>query len=168
MESTGAVDTQDATEEQSQQERLNEAAGRALEGMGKALAALLLVAVIIIARALQAVFILARFAVYPACAAVEVYGAIVLFRVVSVRYGGDFAAILLALALTILVPASMLILKGDLPVWPVLLGAGLLSLGAAWLVERAHPLVLALVPVVALSACILSFAFQNGGKDGQA
>lgn len=161
------MDTQDATEEN--QDGLNQAAGQALEGMGKALAALMLVLVIVMARALQAVFILARFAVYPACAAVEVYGAVVLFRAVSVRYGGDFAAVLLALALVVLVPASMLLLRGDLPLWPVLLGAGALSLGASWLIDHSPAVVLAFVPVVALSACILSFTFSspNGGKDEQ-
>jgi len=165
----GEIESQQTIEgeERSQLEGLGEAAGQAMEAMFKALAALLLVLVIMTARALQAAFILARFAVYPACAAAEVYGAVVLFRAVSTNYGGDFAAIVLALALVVLIPAAMLILKGDLPLWPVLLGSGALSFGAAWLIDHSPQVILAFVPVVALSACVLSFTFSNGGRDEQ-
>jgi hypothetical protein len=139
-----------------------DAAGAAMAAAGEALLALLLALVTLIGRVLQAAFILARFALYPICAGAAVIGGGLMFNTTQARYGGDVFAVILALALTVIVPATLLVLAHDtLPIWPLLLASGLISLLAHILIIRAPPLVLAPVPAIILSACVLHFTLNE-------
>jgi hypothetical protein len=137
-----------------------EAMGAALAAMLHALVLLLMYAVTLAARALEAAFTLARPALLFGSACAAGYGAFVMFGTVTAAYGGDVFAIVLALALTACVPASLIMLAHDKAgLWPVLWASAGLSFLAHLAISRAPPLVLAGLPVLALAACVFYFAF---------
>ena len=139
---------------------MGEMLGAALAAMFHALVLLLMFAVTVLARALQAVFVLARPALLFGSACAAGFGACRLFPTVMECYGGDVFAAMLALALTAIVPASLIMLAQEqVGLWPVLWASAGLMMLAHFVISRAPPVVLALLPVLALSACILYFAF---------
>ena len=146
-------------------EQLFELLVQAIQALITAIIAFLLVALTLIARALQAVFMLAQPALLFGSACALGFGVYKFFPTMLAHYGGDFFAVLLALALTTIVPASLIMLAADTAgLWPVLwASAGLLML-AHFVIDRAPPLVLALLPVLALAGCILHFAFGDIGQ----
>jgi hypothetical protein len=139
---------------------MGEMMGAALAAMFHALVLLLMFAVMLAARALQAVFTLARPALLFGSACATGFGAVKLFPIVAERYGGDLFAIVLALAMTSTIPASLIMLALEtVGLWPVLWASAGLMIAAAFAISRAPPVVLALLPVLALAACIFHFAF---------
>ena len=143
-----------------------EALGAALAAMLQALVFLVMFAITLAARALQAVFILARPALLAGSAALACYGAVALFQSLVARYGGNLDAVVLSLALVATVPTALLLLSGGKAgVWPVLLASGVLALVARYAIDRASVMVLGFIPCVGLVACILYFAFGQKGNE---
>lgn len=139
---------------------MGEALGQALAAMLHALVMLLLFALTLLARALQAVFTLARPALLFGSACAAGFGAVKLFPTLLACYGGDFFAFVLALAMTAAIPASLIMLALEtVGLWPVLWASAGLMLLAHFVINRAPPIVVALLPVLVLSACVLYFAF---------
>lgn len=148
---------------------LAEQVGQALAAMFNALVMLAMFGVMVLARALQAVFVLMRPTLLFASAAAAGLGAYLLFPTVANAYGGDVFALVLALALVAIVPAALILLALDqVGLWPTLWASAGLMFLAHFVISRAPPMVLALLPVLALSACILYFAFgQNFHIEGE-
>ena len=122
-----------------------------------ALLALLLVLGTLLARALQAIFILARPGVLMGCVALAGYTTLTLFSTVLAQYGGDLPAALLALATVTIVPAALLMTAQDSGAWAIMLGVAITEFLARLGLEHAPPPVLALLPVMALSGTVLYF-----------
>lgn len=148
---------------------MGEALAAAVAAMLRALVLLVLFALTLLARALQATFILARPALLAGSAALACYGAVVLFQSLVARYGGNLDAVVLSLALVATVPTALLLLSGGKAgLWPVLLASGVLALGARYAIDRAPVMVLGFIPCVGLAACVLHFAFgQREEKDDE-
>ncbi len=144
---------------------MGQAMGAALAAMLHALVMLLMFAVTLAARALQAVFTLARPALLFGSACAAGFGAVKLLPTVAERYGGDLFATVLALAMTATIPVSLIMLAQEtVGLWPVLWASAGLMIAADFAISRAPPIVLAMLPVLALSACVFYFAF---GQDFQ-
>jgi hypothetical protein len=142
-----------------------EAMGAALAAMLHALVLLLMYAVTLAARALEAAFTLARPALLFGSACAAGYGAFVMFGTVTAAYGGDVFAIVLALAMVAIVPASMIMLAIERAgLWPCLWASAGLMFLAHLVISRAPPFVLSGLPVLALAGCVLYFGF---GQDFQ-
>ena len=142
-----------------------EVMGAAIAAMLQALVLLLMFAITVLARALQALFILARPALLFGSAAAAGIGAVKMFSTVATCYGGDLFAVMLALALTAIVPTSLILLAQDTAgLWPVLWAAAGLMMLAHFVISRAPPLMLASLPTLALSACVLYFAFDHNSE----
>ena len=147
---------------------IGEALGAALAAMLHALLLLVLFALTLLARALQALFILARPALLAGSAALACYGAVELFQSLVARYGGNLDSVVLSLALVATVPTALLLLSGGKAgVWPVLLASGVLALMARICVDRAPVMVLGFIPCAGLVACVLYFAFGQEGNDNE-
>lgn len=137
----------------------------AMQAMFMALAALILVLLTLLARALQAVFILARPAALVGCVAAAGYTSVTLFVTVLARYGGDWPAVILALAAVIIAPSAMLVLAGDYAAerragpgaWAIMLAVAGVEFLARAGIARAPPVVLALLPVLALTGTMMYF-----------
>lgn len=141
---------------------LAEGLGRAIEAALKALLALLLFALTIVFRALQAAFVLARPALYLVCAAAAGYTSILLFVAVLAHYGDDVPASLLALSAIVIVPASLTVLaQAGYGVLAVLALTSALEWLASLAIERSPPVVLALSPAIALVALIFHHATRQ-------
>ena len=149
-------------------EQLAEELGRAIEAAVKALLALLLALAILVTRASQAVFTLARLALPVGAAALQAVGAVMLFGSVVVAYGGDFPALLLALASVVVVPVALVLLaRGVLDIWGILFASGALSLVVYLVIGRVPPTLLGALPGVGLSACIfyLTFGCRSNARE---
>lgn len=147
---------------------IGEALIAALAAMIHALVLLIMFALTLLARALQAVFILARPALLAGSVSLALYGAVLLFKSLVTRYGSGLDAVVLSLALVATVPTSLLLLSsGKVEVWPVLLASGVLALLARIGVDRAPKMVLGFIPCVGLTACVLYFAFGQKGNDSE-
>lgn len=140
-------------------DNLTESLKEAIEAATKALLALILVLAILLARTLQALFTLARPALLVGCVILAGYGAVTLFPVVLAKYGGDAPAVLLALVSVVIVPVGLLVLAGDYGAWAVLAASGALMVLAREAIARSPPAVLVGYPLVALSGCVVYFAF---------
>ena len=136
---------------------LTEGLNQAIEAAGKALVALVLVLAILVARTFQAIFFLARPAALLGCVVAAGYASVTLFGTVLVRYGGDLPAVFLALSAVVLVPAALLVLAGDYGVWAVMLAVAILDFMAHLGIERAPPMVLSLLPILALMGTVSYF-----------
>jgi hypothetical protein len=143
---------------------LSEALGNAIEAAMKALLAMILVLATIMARALQAVFTLARPAAMLGTIVALGYTSCVLFITVLAQYGGDLPAMFLALTSVIIAPTALLVMAGNYGTWGIALGSAALEFLAHLGIERAPPVVLALTPVVVLSATTLYF-LARGSRD---
>jgi hypothetical protein len=129
-----------------------------------ALLALLLAALTLLARALQAIFTLARPGLLAGSVAAAGYSSVTLFASVLALYGDDLQAGLLALSAVVLAPATLLILAGDYGAWAICLAVAGVEILARLLLEHAPPAALALLPVAALAGCVVYF-LMGGGED---
>lgn len=135
---------------------LARALGQAIQAMLKALLMLVLAALILLSRGLQAAFVLARPGLQLGSAALAGYGGFALFRSVLEHYGGDPPALLLALLSVVIVPAFLISSRAEgFGIWAVLLLSGALMMLAHYVIERAPPLLLAAVPAFCLIACVM-------------
>jgi len=128
-----------------------DALNAAISAAMAALMALLIISLTLFFRALQALFILARPTMLAGTVAALGYTSVNLFGTILVHYGGDMPAVILALAFVILTPASLLVLAGDYGIWAVCLASAGLEFLAHLGIERAPPIILALIPVMALA-----------------
>lgn len=138
-------------------EGLTSALFAAVQAALTALLALLLALLTLLARALQAIFILARPAALVGCVVAAGYASVELFTVVLARYGNDLPAALLALSSIVIAPAALLIIADSYGTWALMLAVAGIELAVKAGIERAPPLVLALLPVLALTAVMLYF-----------
>ncbi len=155
---------------ENQAESAASALGEAAAAMLRALLVFLLFTLTILARAFQAFFLIAPALARAACVGVVVFGAVSLFQWLTQVYGNDLAAVVLALATVLMVPASVLALAPGY-LWGALLLAGLVELLARAALPHAPSIVLAALPGIALAAAVLQLAFggsvPKGDGDGQ-
>lgn len=143
-------------EQDDQNDRLQESASEAWNAAAKAFYAFVLALVILIGRALQALFVLARPAVLVCTVVAAGYTSVTLFQTILVRYGGGLPAVLLALAAVTLLPATLVIIAEDYGIWAIALATAGLEFLARLGLERAPPIVLALIPVLALASVVFA------------
>jgi len=143
---------------------MGEAVSTAFEGMAHALVIMLQVVLLVLLQAIRAVCILAVPALKLACVAATGYGAVTLYSAIYAAYGGDLAAVVLALAVVVTLPAFLVVLQPD-KTWGAFLLSGVLSWGAAWLIGRASVVARAFLPVLMLAGCVLYFAFGEKAQN---
>ncbi len=140
---------------------LGEALGEALAAMLHALVLLFMFALTVLARALQAVFTLARPALLLGCVVTLCYGAAVWFPVVFKLLGADVPAFLMAALSVVAIPGALVALAGDYGFFPVALLSGGLMLVAREAAIRSPPVILPLSMPVVIGAVFLYFANQE-------
>lgn len=137
--------------------KLQESAGEAWNDAAKALYSFILVLIILVGRAIQALFVLARPAILIGTVISAGYTSITLFGTILACYGGDLSAVILALTSVIIVPVALIIMAGNYGIWAICLATAGLEFLAHLGLQRAPPIVLALIPVLALSGTIFYF-----------
>lgn len=155
-------------QEQAEQEQREQAARDAWGAAWAAFYAFVIALLTILGRAVQALFTLLRFALPVFAAALQVVGAVLLFGSVTVAYGGDLPALLLALAFVSIVPVVLVMLARDaLDIWGILVASGALSWLAALGIARSPPTLLGALPGLGLLACIFWLTFGAKSPDAQ-
>jgi hypothetical protein len=141
---------------------LGESLQDAVEAAGRALVALVLALAILVTRALQAAFTLIRLALPVLAAALQVFGAVMLFNSMARAYGGDLSAMLLALASVVVLPVALVLrARENIDIWGILVASGALSLLAHLVIARSPPTLLGVLPGLGLSACIFYLTFGD-------
>jgi hypothetical protein len=141
-----------------------EALSLAVQLLTLALAILVVYLFTILSDALRALATLARPAALLACAALACYGSVRLYLSLSIVYGDDPFAQVLAIAMTAIIPTAMFtIAEQPAAVFPILLASGCLSWLLSSLLLIVPQPVTGLLPGVALTGCILYLTFNHQG-----